>query len=114
MGKKHNSVDEGLADIGKVRRLIKLFDMNKVEPSPVATRVSKHFPETNGVHKSAPVERRFSPKRHTRHFSESDALWKQTLLKSAYEACKSPPSPILKSPTVKLFSSEHDQWEMEL
>ena len=112
IGKKHSSLDEGISDSGKVRRLIKLFDKNKVQPSPVATERDK-FSETVNLFKSAPIDRR-CPVKHSRHYSESDSLLKNALLNSAYEVSKSPSSPVFRSPTVKLFSNDVNQWEMDL
>ena len=107
MGKKHTSLDEGLADTGKVRRMVKLFDKNKIQPSPVATR------DPVKISKSLPVERRYSA-RQSRHYSESDSLLRHALLKSAIDVSRSPSSPIPRCPTVKLFANEVSEWEMDL
>ena len=109
MGKKHPSAGDGLSDTGKVRRLIKHFSKNKVEPSPVRSRVRSRLSHT----KSEPVERCFSI-RQQRHYSESDTLRRHALLNSSIDVHKSPSSPIFRSPSVKLFASEDNQWEMDL
>ena len=107
VGKKHASLDDVLSDTGKVRRLAKLFEKNKIQPSPVATR------NPDKISKSLPIERRFSA-RKSRHYSESDSLLRTALCNSALNVSKSPSSPIPRTPTVKLFANETSQWEMDL
>ena len=105
IGKKHTSLDDGHVE-GKVRRLIKQFNKNKIEPSPVRSRTRSRTWQG----KSQLVEDIF-PVRQQRHYSESDSLRRHTLLLSAvkfeekhdHDAPKMISSPIIRPQVVKLF-----------
>ncbi len=109
MGKKHPSGEE--AESGKVRRLVDFFSGVVSFGTPNKVTPSSHHSSNQKTHTTDPIKR--TPRKrvkHKRQHSISESLWKEALHRSMAQNCRSPSSPSIPAPAVRLYQ---DGWNEE-